>query len=153
MNEKKHGKAIFSSFLVLLMSTVSSGVGLILWFVLKDTFMTILLFYSLDKWKVPAADQFSFLIIGILWLMFVFIAFHFYNKGKQNGRFLHTFLLITGCQSLILFICESIMILLDKGKVVNIFLLACEFLIACILISCSFFIKPKSKDNTATAKF
>jgi len=153
MNDKHPGKTLISSLLVLLMGTISAGIGLVHWFVLKDTFMTILLFNSIDKWKVPAADQFSFLILGILWLMFVFIVFHYYNKGKQNGRFLHIFLLITGCQSFLLFICESIMIILDKGKVSNFYLLISEFLIGCIFISCSFFIKAKEKNHKVSAKF
>ncbi|MBS4217546.1 hypothetical protein KHA96_04365 [Bacillus sp. FJAT-49711] len=152
MIEQKYGKTLLLSLLTLLMSTISGGIGLVLWFVLKDTFITILLFNSIDKWKVPAADQFSFLILGILWLMFVFIVYHYYNKGKENGQFLPVFLLITGSQSFLLFICESIMLILDRGRGSNTFLLVCEFLIGVMLISCSFFIKAKKKNGEISAK-
>ncbi|MBS4199276.1 hypothetical protein KHA93_06355 [Bacillus sp. FJAT-49732] len=152
MNDKNTGKEWMSNLVVLLMGIISTGIGLVLWFVLKDTFLTILLFNSIDKWKVPAADQFSFLILGILWLIFVFIVFHYYNKGKQTGRFLSLFLLITGLQSFLLFFCESIMIILDKGILSNIFLLVSEFLLGCIFISWSLFIKAKRKNHNVSAK-
>ncbi|MCJ8006469.1 hypothetical protein ACFFF5_02905 [Lederbergia wuyishanensis] len=153
MNDKFLGKGWISYLLVMLLGIITSGIGLVLWFFLKDTLMIILLYYSIDKWKVPAADQFSFLILGILWMVFVFIVFHFYNKGKQNGQLLQLFLIITGCQSLLLFICESIMIILDKGKLSNIYLLISEFLIGSIFISCSLFIKTKRKNHKVSAKF
>ena len=59
--------------------------------------MGTLLYLSIDKWKHPVLDHFSFLLLGIGWLIFVLLTHHFYGKGLKEGNLLSVFLLFKWC--------------------------------------------------------
>ena len=96
MKPKLRNNSILLNVFVLLLSTVSAGIGLMLWFQLRETLMGTLLYLSIDKWKLPVLDHFSFLLLGIGWLIFVLLTHHFYGKGLKKGNLLSVFLLFSG---------------------------------------------------------
>ncbi|MEK3890529.1 hypothetical protein [Bacillus sp. FSL K6-3431] len=126
---------VLANGLVLFMSAISACVGLVLWFMIRDTLMVILLYNSFNKWKLPAVDNFTFLILGMTWLVFVLMAHYFYNKGMKHGSFLAHFFFISGIQAFLLLICEVIMFSVDSSKGINsILLISGECLIGLILV-------------------
>ncbi|CAM3931070.1 hypothetical protein [Lederbergia lenta] len=144
---------VLFNFLVLLFSAISASIGLVLWFLIRNTMIVILLYNSIDVWMLPAVDNFAFLILGVLWLVFVFITHHLYNKKTKNNDLLFNFFLISGIQLILLFICETLMFSLDTGRGIKSILLMCgEFLVGLIFIYLTYRRKwNKKKDKSFTS--
>lgn len=136
MKNSSKGQEILQKLIVLGLTTLTAGIGLILWFIMRDTLMTYLLYFSIDTWKIPAVDNFSFVLLGIGWLIFVFIMHHILTKSlKRNGVF-STFLIICGYQILLLCICNgSRLLLINHPEWSSIFLRGGELTLslACLI--------------------
>lgn len=146
MNLEEKKSRLLPALLVLLMSIISGALALVLWFIMRDTILTILIYNNVNAWKIPAFDNFSFLFLGIAWLIFILLVHHLFNKGIKNDTLLYKFFLVNGVQLLLFFFCNFIMVLLDQSKEINLLIIG-ELVIGCMLIIASLFIKRKKKQN------
>src|SRR5690625_480682 len=99
--------------LVILFSVISGGLGLMFWFLFSDVFMEFISSLAINKWKLPAIHHFTFLTLGISWLIFVLLIHYFYNKNKDIRRLVNKFFLVTSIQLFSFFICQVVMITMN----------------------------------------
>jgi len=100
----------YFTLLAFLFSAMTAFIGLLLWFTIRETLMITLTFLSFNHWKLSAVDNFSFVILGIGWLILVYFSFYYYKKGFKEGLGWSKILLLTGVQSLLFFTCKITMI-------------------------------------------
>ncbi|OAS87814.1 MULTISPECIES: hypothetical protein [Metabacillus] len=103
-------KKYYFTFLAYLFSAVTAFIGILLWFTIRETLMVTLTYVSFNFWSLPAIDNFSFLILGIGWLILVYFSYYYYQKGFKEGKALSKILRITGVQTLLFIVCKIIMI-------------------------------------------
>jgi len=109
LDSSKKNKKI-SMLLAFLLSSITGLVGIMLWFTLRETLMVVITVSDISVWSHSAIDNFSFLLLGIGWLVLVYFSQYFYQKGYRQGKLIANFSLITGLQVLFFFICKLIML-------------------------------------------
>lgn len=149
MNSNLKKSSFFTYLSILSLTIVSGALGLVLWFIIRDTMLTILIYTNFNGWKVPAIDNFSFLILGIAWLIFILVIHHQFTKGIKKGILLIQFFIISGGQLLLLSFCEMLMVLLDSNKNLNIIIIS-ELIVGILLIVTAIFIKRQKKSDITT---
>ncbi|KKI89842.1 hypothetical protein WQ54_22075 [Bacillus sp. SA1-12] len=117
-------KNYFLMFLAYLFSVVTAVIGILLWFTIRETLMITLTHVSFNFWSLPAIDNFSFLLLGIGWLVLVYASNFYYRKGYREGAIWPAFFLISGSQALLFFICKLIMISIGYSAGVSNILIA-----------------------------
>lgn len=148
---KSNKNKFLSTFLTLLYTTISAFIGLVIWFQMRDAFIQTLVHLDFDRWKLPAADHFSFLLLGIIWLIFVFVIHHLYTKSVKKNRLTSLFILVSGYEVLLLFVCQAILLLLsDVVEAISLFIVSMEFLIGFLLIAISIYKDRMGKNKTET---
>ncbi|KRG13138.1 MULTISPECIES: hypothetical protein [Lederbergia] len=149
MKNDSKGQATILKLTVLGLATISAGIALGLWFVIRDTLMTYLLYLSFDKWKIPAVDNFSFVLLGIGWLIYVFLIHYKLTKSLESRKLFSTFLIVCGYQILLLFLCNvSRLLFIGHSEWSSVFLRGGELAIslACLLIAYSWRAKKRFRD-------
>ena len=91
-----------------LLSAFTGALGLLNWIVLREMLMTLVASSSISRWSWRAIDQFSFLLLGMLWLAFVLYVQHDYARRAERQTLWSTVMLLTGIQALLLFFCHLI---------------------------------------------
>lgn len=119
-----------------LLSVITGVLGFFIWIMLRETLMLIVRVSSINSWSVPAIDNFSFLLFGILWLITVFFSQSYYSKGVSENRVWRNFFLITSIQLLLLVICQITPILLGLLSLGSrdLLLIGTEIIIGFVLI-------------------
>jgi len=108
--KSKPNKNPFYPFLAYLLASITGVIGIFLWFTIRDTLMVTLTYFSFNFWSRPAIDNFSFLLLGIGWLVLVYFSNHYYQKGLEEGSVLSKLFLITGIQFILFFVSKIILI-------------------------------------------
>lgn len=86
-----------------LLSGVTGFIGIWDWFKLREMQKIIVAYSDVSVWSWKAIDNFTFVILGIIWLTVVLVSQHVYEKGFKNGRTWKIFTIITGIQLLSIF--------------------------------------------------
>jgi len=110
LESAKSNKKI-SMFLAFLLSSITGIIGIILWFTIRETLMVLITVSSINVWSHSAIDNFSFLLLGIGWLVLVYFSHYFYQKGYRKGRMLANFALLTSIQVFLFLLCKVMMII------------------------------------------
>ncbi|MBW7453358.1 hypothetical protein ACFOLF_13910 [Paenibacillus sepulcri] len=84
-----------------LLSFATSALGIYLWFELRDLISSLLIVFNINPSAWRAIDNFSFLLLGILWLACVFFVQHVYHKSYLAGCLFRRVCLVIGIQMLI----------------------------------------------------
>ncbi|GGD89190.1 hypothetical protein [Paenibacillus nasutitermitis] len=109
MSSRKAKAGIYSY----LLSFVTSGLGIYLWFEMRDLISNLLIVLHINPSAWRAFDNFSFLLLGVLWLAFVFITQHAYQKSYLAGTLFRRVCLVIGIQMLIWFAMRLIAVLIQ----------------------------------------
>jgi len=111
MSSRKAKAGIYSY----LLSFVTSGAGIYLWFEIRDLIADLLIVLHIDPSAWRAFDNFSFLLLGVLWLAFVFITQHAYQKSYLAGALFRRVCLVIGIQMLIWFAMRLLSVLVQAA--------------------------------------
>jgi len=106
-----------SAFLPMLISNLLAGVtaliGIFNLFTLREALMIIVMASPVSVWSWRVIDIAIMIVIGIIWLIVVFLSQSNYDKGYRQKTLLKVFSLVTGYQILLFFIASMIVHLLD----------------------------------------
>lgn len=121
--------------LSVLLAAVTGALGLLNWLILRGFVLLMLPVLQINPWSWRAIENFSFLLLGMGWLVLVLYSQYYYYKGAGRRRMWHNFGVVSGFQLQLLSICLIIPLLLGIGNVsIESWLLALAPLIAGILL-------------------
>ena len=107
-----------SAFLPMLISNLLAGVtaliGIFNLFTLREALMIIVMASPISVWSWRVIDIAITILIGIIWLIVVFLSQSSYDKGYRQKSLLKKFSLVTGYQILLFFIASMIVHLFDS---------------------------------------
>lgn len=107
-----------SGFLPMLISNLLAGVtaliGIFNLFTLREALMIIIMASPISVWSWRVIDIAIMIVIGIVWIIVVFLSQSNYDKGYRQKTLLKVFSLVTGYQALLFFIASMIVHLLDS---------------------------------------
>lgn len=112
-----------SAFLPMLISNLLAGItaliGIFNLFTLREALMIIVMSspISVRSWRV--IDIAILIILGVIWLIVVFLSQSNYDKGYKQKTLSKVFSLVTGYQSLLFFIASMIVHLFDFEPVTS----------------------------------
>ncbi|CAG7617551.1 hypothetical protein ACFQI7_02295 [Paenibacillus allorhizosphaerae] len=104
----RSSKRRLSAILAYLLSAFTGALGLLNWIVLREMLMTIVSNSSISRWSWQAIDQFSFLLLGMIWLAFVLYVQHDYVKRAERQAMWSMVSIMTGIQAVLLFLSHLI---------------------------------------------
>jgi len=100
------------SYLVTVFTMV---LGLLNWMALQNVLQFLLVNSSISRASWAAIEDFSFVLLGIVWLCIVLYSQHYYAKGVKKKKLWRNASFLTGIQVLLLFVCEAIPMLWGSG--------------------------------------
>jgi len=106
-----------NAFLPMLISNLFAGItaliGIFNLFTLREALMIIVMSSPLSVWSWRVIDIAIMIIIGIIWLIVVFLSQSNYDKGYRQKKLSKIFSLVTGYQLLLFFVASMIVHLFD----------------------------------------
>ncbi|AEE96400.1 hypothetical protein [Mahella australiensis] len=129
--------------LVYALIIITGALGLLDWFMLRDMILALLSSSSLDPWSWGAIDKICFIILGIMWLILIFVSAHCYEKGVVRKKLWRYFSFITGIELIILFVTHVIPIIVGQAHY-SVLLTILEAVGGTACIIGSFYIKSPS---------
>lgn len=96
----------FYKVLSLLLAAGIGALGLLIWFYIREAIMTMLMVFGIDPFAWRAVDNFSTILLGMLWLTLVLISPHMMLKSGPGIRFWKNAALIVGIQLTVLLVSQ-----------------------------------------------
>lgn len=81
--------------LVYVLWIITAGLGFLCLTSGRNLFISILYAFSVNRWVAPAVDKFTFVILGILWLVLVIFTESYYREAVPKKNLWKHFSLIT----------------------------------------------------------
>ncbi|WP_274361983.1 hypothetical protein [Paenibacillus thermotolerans] len=86
--QEANRRTLYIYKVVSLVLTAGIGaLGLLIWFYVRECVMTMLMVFGADPFSWRAVDNFSTILLGMLWLTLVLISPHLMLKGGAGIRF------------------------------------------------------------------
>lgn len=102
LHEANRRGLYFYKVISLVLSAGIGALGLLIWFYLREAIMTMLMVFGVDPFAWRAVDNFSTVLLGMLWLTLVLISPHVMLKGGTGVRFWKQAALLFGLQLAVL---------------------------------------------------
>jgi len=84
--------------LVYVLWIITAGLGFLCLISARSLSLSILYLFSVSRWAAPAVDKMTFLTLGILWLVLVIFAEHYYREALPRKTLWKHFSLITAIE-------------------------------------------------------
>ena len=112
-------RQILPYFSCYLLWVITAALGFLNLIAVRKLFLLILGATSVNPWATRAAGRFSFVILGIIWLVLVIFSEYYYRDSVPKKRLWKSFSLIAGIQLLFLFLTHLIPPLMLGAKGLN----------------------------------
>lgn len=93
-------------FISYLLTVVTSILGFIVWLNMKETVMLLVIASSVSRWSLSAIENFSFLILGMIWLAVVYASQNYYAKAVTYKQLSNRFFSFSITQIVLLLLCQ-----------------------------------------------
>lgn len=87
-------------------TAITAALGVINWFELRGLLLVLLTFFGVKRSSWQGIDNFSFLLMGVVWLAYVFYCQHYLKKKAEAGQVLQASAMLLAVQLGLLFICN-----------------------------------------------
>jgi hypothetical protein len=85
------------------------AVGLVNWFYLRETVLTLLIVFKVNAFAWRAIDYITMIALAMLWLSLVLASPYILLRGKQGAAFWKKTAIVIGIQAAILLVCFAIL--------------------------------------------
>lgn len=92
-------KQILSYLLCYSLWVINGALGFLGMLIVRSVVLKASLTFRLNPWVQRAADKWSFVMVGLVWLMFVVACEGYYREGVSQGKFWPRFARVTGIES------------------------------------------------------
>lgn len=86
------------------LSGLTGILGVLNWLAIRELQRLVVVFSGITVWAWRSIDQFSFIILGIIWLCLVYFSQNYYEKGFWKKSMLKRFSIIILIQAVILIV-------------------------------------------------
>ncbi|WP_171687407.1 hypothetical protein [Paenibacillus planticolens] len=87
-------------------TVITSALGIINWFELRGLLLVLLTFFGVKRDSWQGIDNFSFLLMGVAWLAYVFYCQYDLKKKAEAGQVLQASAMLLAIQLGLLFVCN-----------------------------------------------
>ena len=112
-------RQILPYLLCYLLWVITAALGFLNLIAARRLLLLILAATLVNPWAIRAVEKFSFVILGIIWLVLVIFSEYYYRDSVPKGRLWKSFSLIAGIQLLFLFLTHLIPPLMLGAKGLN----------------------------------
>ncbi|GAB2565046.1 hypothetical protein [Gracilibacillus alcaliphilus] len=143
-----------------LLTVVTSVLGFIVWLNMKETVMLLVIAGSVSRWSLSAIENFSFLILGMIWLAVVYSSQNYYAKAVTYKQLANRFFTFSIIQIVLLLFCQLAPIVSGlfplesiNGNFVIIEMLALLVMIFCLIAGRFNYWKDRTEDSRQKETF
>ncbi|MBM7566052.1 hypothetical protein [Paenibacillus sacheonensis] len=113
---QEHRRQTAAGFLSVALTVVLSFIGIFDWLSMRGVVIDLLSYYGVDPYAWQAVEYGTFIVLGIVWLAFVYYCQHFLKMRALAGKLWVSFTKLFAIQLAVLFGCELIVFAIDEKK-------------------------------------
>lgn len=87
-------------------TVITAALGVVNWFELRGLLLVLLTFFGVKRSSWQGIDNFSFLLMGIVWLAYVFYCQYYLKKKAEDKQVLQASAMLLAIQLGLLFVCN-----------------------------------------------
>lgn len=99
-------------FISFLLACITGGLGVIIWFVLRELLLTMLFISKISPWAWAAIQNFSLVFVGIIWLGLFYLTQLYYENAIKKKTIFRSLAFVLSIELFLLFVCQLIPLLL-----------------------------------------